>query len=131
VQPASTPEQAAAALAAAPPGDLRLLAPGIADQAALGTVLLRAGRAAEAVPFLERAAHRCDGFLAPVAQVRATAQLGRALEVTGDRAGACAAYQRVLDRWGATARSVTARDARLRATALGCAPGAGVTPSRG
>ena len=120
-----------AALAAAPPGDLQALVHSLANHAVLGTLLLRAGRAAEAVPFLERAAHGCDGFLAPVAHVRAAAQLGRALEVTGDHAGACAAYQRVLGRWGATtAPSVTTRDAQLRATALGCAPDASVPPQR-
>jgi len=124
-RPATTPEAAAAALAAAPAADLPSLVQGVADHAVLGTLLLRAGRAAEAVRFLERAALGCDGFLAPTAHVRAAVRLGQARELTGDRAGACAAYQGVLDRWGAGASpSATARDARLRATALGCAPAA-------
>jgi serine/threonine-protein kinase len=126
-RPAASRDAAVAALAAAPPGDLAIPVHTLDAHAAIGTVLLRAGRAAEAVRFLERAARGCDGFLAPVAHVRAAAQLGRALEATGDQAGACAAYHRVLDRWGATtAPSVTAREALRRATALSCTP---VTPS--
>lgn len=120
-RPATTREAARAALAAAP-GELRALARRIADFAAIGRLLLRAGRAGEAIPFLARAAHGCDGFYAPVAHVRAAADLGRALELTGDRGGACAAYQLVASRWGAaTAASATAREAQARATSLGCA----------
>jgi len=121
VRPARTPEAAEAALAAAPPGDLHVAVRSLADHAALGTLLLRAGRSAEAARYLARAAHGCDGFLAPVAHVRAAAQLGQALEATGDRAGACAAYQLVLHRWGAAGSSVTVREAERRVTALGCA----------
>ena len=87
--------------------------------------LARTGQALEAeleaLPALTRAATSCYALRFPVEQMRAVRDLGVAREATGDRAGACEAWQRVLDRWGrATPRSVTAEDARARMRALGC-----------
>lgn len=47
--------------------------------------------------------------------------LGRVLEETGDRDGACAQYAAILFRWGnAKPKSVTADKARARSKALSC-----------
>jgi serine/threonine-protein kinase len=121
---ASTTEEALAALAALPRfGALPPVAPlpAMHVDAAVGRTYLLAGRAAEALPALRRAAASCYGLRFPVEQVRAVRDLGAALAATGDRDGACAAYGRVVAQWGrATPRSVTAEDARARMTALGC-----------
>jgi serine/threonine protein kinase len=52
--------------------------------------------------------------------VRRSLLLGKTLEATGDRSGACAAYGEVLTRWGAAPRSVTADQARSSVKRLGC-----------
>jgi serine/threonine-protein kinase len=86
-----------------------------------GSVLVRAGRAAEALPWLHATAGSCTTFENPFEAIRARRWLGEALERTGDKRGACAAYSAVLARWGkAKPRSVTADEARGRALALGC-----------
>jgi hypothetical protein len=129
--PASTPEEARAALAAMPAyepitsyvsslwilfGDL-----GIPD-AAIGHVYLLAGKPAEALPYLKRAVAACADFDAVLAHTRAALDFGQAFEASGDKKGACAAYKIVLDRWGhAKPRSVTADHARQRVKALACA----------
>jgi len=129
--PASTPEEARAALDAMPAyepitsyvsslwilfGDL-----GIPD-AAIGHVYLLAGKPTEALPYLKRAVAACMDFDAVYEHTRAALDLGQALEATGDKPGACVAYKRVLDRWGnAKPRSVTADLARTRVKALACA----------
>ena len=59
----------------------------------------------------------------PFETVRADLALGQLHEQAGDTAAACARYARVLERWGhARPRSVTADEARMRATKLGCVP---------
>jgi len=95
--------------------------------AQLGHVLLLAGRAAEASRYLEEAAYACrtlygfSTFSSEVPIIRAAFDLGQAREALGDKAAACAAYSRVLARWGhATPRSITAEKARTRSTALRC-----------
>jgi eukaryotic-like serine/threonine-protein kinase len=91
------------------------------EDAIIGHVYVLAGKPQEAVPYLRRAVANCDVFLAPVAHTRATADLGDALAATGDKAGACSAYEAVVARWGkAKPRSITADTARDRARALGC-----------
>ena len=66
-------------------------------------------------------AKSCHALVIPFEHTRASDALGQALEATGDKPGACAAYKVVLDRWGkAKPRSVTADHARARSTALGC-----------
>jgi tetratricopeptide (TPR) repeat protein len=91
------------------------LLPGMHVDAVVGRAYLLAGRAAEALPALTRAATSCYALRFPVDQMRAVRDLGVARAATGDRAGACAAFKRVVDRWGrATPRSVTAEDARAR-----------------
>lgn len=119
-----TPAEAAEALAAlarfggVPP---YALLPGMHVDAVVGRAYLLAGRAAEALPALTRAATSCYALRFPVDQMRAVRDLGAARAATGDRAGACAAWRQVLDRWGAaTPRSVTADDARARMRANGC-----------
>jgi serine/threonine-protein kinase len=90
----------------------------------MGEVLLRAGRPAEARASLTRAAFSCHPFQDDIAMrdwARASLLLGRALEATGDASGACAAYARVVARWGGAKRSVTAEEARAAAKKLGCA----------
>jgi tetratricopeptide (TPR) repeat protein len=88
----------------------------------LGKAYFLAGRSDEALPYLERAAASCIGLESPVDTTRASLMLGHVLELKGDKARACAAYQAVLKRWGAAKpRSVSAEDARTAASRLGCA----------
>jgi serine/threonine-protein kinase len=84
-----------------------------------GRVLLRAGRADDAIPFLRRAAATCSWSLPQVLGARL--DLADALAQRGDRAGACASYTVVLARWSdAKPRSVTAEAARAAAKKAGC-----------
>ena len=120
-----TPEEAREALAlfpnVAPP---RVLAAKDFSVAMLGKLYVLAGRAEEAVPYLQRTVKSCFALLAPFVHTRANYYLGRALEATGDTAGACAAYGNVLARWGgAKPESVTASKARGRSRELRCAAG--------
>ena len=122
-EPAETPEEARAALAALPaysplppPRDLTMI------DAAVGKVHALVGRAEDAIPYLRRAAATCLVLDDPVARVRAQLALGEALEGT-DAAGACAAYAGVIARWGeARPGSKTAEEARRRAKAMKCRP---------
>jgi len=100
------------------------LLPAMHVDAAVGRTYALGGRAAEALPYLTRAATSCYGLRFPVEQVRAMRDLGVARAATGDRAGACTAWASVVARWGrATPRSVTAEDARARMRASGCPTG--------
>ena len=121
---AETPEEARAALAALPRfGGLPpyALQPAMHVDAVVGRTYLLAGRPAEALPALTRAATSCYALRFPVEQMRAVRDLGVAREATGDRSGACEAFRQVVERWGrATPRSLTAEDARARMRALGC-----------
>jgi serine/threonine-protein kinase len=90
-------------------------------EGAMGHVYLLAGRTDDAIEHLKRAAVGCDMFDSPVEHVRASLDLGTALEQKGDVAGACDAYQKVLAVWGnAKPRSVTADAARARTKVLAC-----------
>jgi serine/threonine-protein kinase len=116
-------EEAREALATLPPSGIPPLYPHSypLPDAGLGRMYLLLGRAGEALPYLRRAAQGCNGLDDPFGYVRAAVPLGEALEKTGDREGACRAYQGVIDQWGkATPRSVTAEQARARAKAAGC-----------
>jgi serine/threonine-protein kinase len=87
----------------------------------VGRTYLLAGRAREAIPWIESATRQCMVFQYAVDYVRAHLLLGQAREAAGDKPGACASYQMVLDRWGqAKPRSVTAEQARERIQALDC-----------
>jgi serine/threonine protein kinase/tetratricopeptide (TPR) repeat protein len=121
-QPAETPDEARTALGALawfrPPPLPRDLAP---VDALYGKVLLLAGRIDDALPRLRAATAACLAFDEPFAQTRAFSDLGRALEATGDKAGACDAYATVLARWGhASPHSVTAAAAAARSRSLAC-----------
>jgi serine/threonine-protein kinase len=121
-EPADSPSDAEAALVALP-GDeaTRAFGPIAFAAASLGRVELLAGRAADALPALEEGARVCAALTHPIDAVRAIERLGAGLETKGDAAGACAAYARVLARWGqARPRSVTADRARARSRALAC-----------
>jgi serine/threonine-protein kinase len=86
-----------------------------------GRVLLLAGKPAEALPLLRRASNDCFALDWPYQHMHAVLDLGRALEQTGDTAGACAAYARVLAKWGtAKPRSITADAAREGVRRLRC-----------
>jgi serine/threonine-protein kinase len=85
----------------------------------VGKVYVLAGKAADALPLLERATHTCSGFDGLMDNVRAWYWLGLAREQTGDAAGARVAYTKLLDRWGkAKPRSVTAERAQARLASL-------------
>ena len=86
----------------------------------MGRLYWLAGRPAEARPFLEEVANDCGTLLFPVRNTLASYQLGEVLAALGDKAGACGAYQVVVDRWGSAKESVTARAAAARGKALGC-----------
>jgi serine/threonine-protein kinase len=89
--------------------------------AAAGATFLLGGEIGEATRWLEEATRTCSTLSFPMEQTRAHLLLGKAREAAGDRAGACAAYRKVVDRWGrAKPRSVTADHARARAGKLGC-----------
>jgi serine/threonine protein kinase len=120
-----TPEEAREALAlfpnVAPP---RVLMEKDYGMAMLGKLYVLAGRAGDAVPYLQRTVKSCFALLAPFVHTRANYYLGQALEATGDTAGACSAYGNVLTRWGdAKPESVTASKARGRSRELRCAAG--------
>ncbi len=114
-----TPREAARALVvydqlhAALPPDMK---------AASSRTLFLGGRAAEARPVLEELAAGCYLALAhPQNWLRSHLYLGEIDEQAGDKASACGHYAKVLERWGhAKPRSVTADEARARATKLGC-----------
>jgi serine/threonine-protein kinase len=87
----------------------------------IGRVYLLAGRPAEAIAPLDSAAHSCEALLEPFDHTHSILALATALEQTGDIDRACAAYARVLQRWGhAKPRSVSADEAKLRWSALRC-----------
>jgi serine/threonine-protein kinase len=115
---ASTRDEAVAALAAMPAG----AGPddGFATTMALGELYLLVGRTDEAAPLFERTASWCDVVDEPYVPVVASLRLGQARESLGDVPRACAAYQLVLDRWGAAPVSASASLARARRRALGC-----------
>jgi serine/threonine-protein kinase len=124
---ALTPSEASAALAALPKyapltpfQTWDTIAPGGLPDAEVGRAYLAAGKPDDALPYLRSAVASCNVFAAPVEHTRAMLNLGIVLEKT-DKDGACAAYQKVIVRWGhAKPRSVTAEEAKRRATALGC-----------
>jgi serine/threonine-protein kinase len=126
--PASTKDEAKGALDAL--AEDKRLAPLLMIQGAFcvgmvdayaGHVYLLADRPTEAIPYLRHATNACMGLDNPFEQLHAQLDLGLALEQTGDRAGACAAFGRVLERWGhARPKSVTADAARVHMTKLGC-----------
>jgi eukaryotic-like serine/threonine-protein kinase len=87
----------------------------------IGHVYLLARKVDDALPYLTREDASCNVFWSPFVHMRATLDLGTALEAKGDKAGACGAYEKILDRWGkAKPRSVTADMARERVKALKC-----------
>jgi serine/threonine-protein kinase len=87
----------------------------------LGKAYFLADRTADAIPHLERAARSCVGLESPVDTVRALMMLGHARAKSGDRAGACAAYDGVVARWGAAkGRSVTLEETERERKKLGC-----------
>jgi serine/threonine-protein kinase len=91
----------------------------LALDAQLGRVLVLGGRPADAIPHLRRMVKSCAAISDPWAWVTASLHLGMALEATGDRDGAAAAYEAVIARWGkAKPRSVSADTARERLRAL-------------
>jgi serine/threonine-protein kinase len=120
--PAETPDDANAALA-----NLGTYQPipafkplSLADEA-IGRTFALAGRNEEALAALERATHNCFPIDHPIEHTRAHYFLGMVREAIGDKAGACAAYGVVTERWGAAKpRSVTAQSAAGRAAALHC-----------
>jgi tetratricopeptide (TPR) repeat protein len=125
--PALTREDAEAALAAKP--DVRplvsrpFLRPDLAEP--IGRVYSLAGQLDEGTAFLRTATASCallEGDQA-IFSSWAALDLGRALEQRGDVPGACAAYGRVLARWGsASPPSKTAASALARSAALRCSP---------
>ena len=86
-----------------------------------GRIALVAGETTTAIELLEPSSKSCDRLQIPFNHVRAHLWLGQAKERTGDRAGACEAYDYVLQYWGnAKPRSVTAEEAKRRSHVLGC-----------
>ena len=94
-----------------------------------GKAYLLAGRVDEAIPLLRRAAASCTILprvdfgvtIATIFWMRAHVLLGQALETKSDKAGGCAAYRVVMDRWkDAKPRSTTLEKAKARSKALAC-----------
>lgn len=86
----------------------------------IGAAYLRSDRADEAMPWLERATKSCRALGNPIEHTRAFDLLGQALETKSDKAGACTAYAKVIERWGRAPSSVTAAHARSRLRMLDC-----------
>jgi len=116
------------ALAAAPDADASGPAPSMDVDALLGIIdaytgriHLQAGDPAGALPSLQHASQSCMSFdFGPLA-MRSHWWLGEAQEKLGAPQLACAAYRKVIARWGhAKPVSVVARDAKRRAASLGC-----------
>jgi serine/threonine-protein kinase len=102
-------------------GPMPLYAPFTLGDAFIGKTYFLAGRPAEGLPFLRRAARSCLALASPFDHTTAHLTLGHALAALGERDEACAAYRVVVTRWGRAApRSVSAERARSSARALGC-----------
>ncbi|MEM1029366.1 MAG: protein kinase [Myxococcota bacterium] len=87
----------------------------------IGRVELLAGERDAAMDALGQAAQDCRVLQAPIVLTRAQVLLGRAREREGDRAGACRAYRKVIERWAASPESHTRREAVTRAEVV-CSP---------
>ena len=87
-----------------------------------GHVALLDGRAAQALPVLERAAKSCEALGDPIRHTHALLFYAQALEATGAPEKACAPYAQILARWGSAPESRTAGIARERRRALRCEP---------
>jgi serine/threonine-protein kinase len=120
--PAATPAEAREALDALPSfAPLRPLGSRPRDRGALGAVYALVGDADHAIPELRAAVTWCGASDELLVSMRWRLLLGRMLEQTSDREGACAEYGTILHRWGeARPRSVTADAARVRSKALRC-----------
>ncbi|WP_394849938.1 protein kinase [Pendulispora brunnea] len=90
------------------------------DELAAGKVYFLAGDTDTAVRYFRHGARRCQALRRPFEHTWLHLHLGMALERTGDTAGACAAYDVVLKRWGKEPRSVSAKTARARRASLHC-----------
>jgi serine/threonine-protein kinase len=121
--PAESPDEARAALDALPAFEpIPAFLPLTMLDAPIGRALWLGGRRDEGRARLERATRSCRALEHPFEWMGAWLWLGRAREEAGDKAGACAAFAKVVDRWGrAKPRSLTAERAADRAKALGCA----------
>jgi serine/threonine-protein kinase len=119
---AETREEATQALDALPPyAPLPVFAPQSVATGLVGQVYWLAGKLDVAIPRLRSAAASCVALMEPIGHTRMNLTLGQALEASGDREGACAAYEVVLQRWGkAKPSSISANRARERSVALGC-----------
>ena len=90
-----------------------------------GRVLTLAGKHAEAIPLLENALQICTNEHTSLWHTQDYAFLGIAREATGDKLGACKAYDWVLSHWGKSKQSLTVKDVVKRAKKLGCGASAG------
>jgi serine/threonine-protein kinase len=120
--PAETAAEADAAMKALPKyAPLPSFTPTSIAPGHIGKVQLLAGKLDDAIASLTKATSSCIALYQPIAHTRAYLHLGMAYEAKGDKAAACTAYARVMDRWkSAKPRSVTAEQAKKRQAALGC-----------
>ena len=114
--------EAEAKEALAAQGDFKVLDPDLALPVGVTYALGGADDVAqEGARLIRLAASSCQSLTNALPETRGLAVLGRALERANDVAGACAAYGRVLRRWGkAGASSRTGSEAAARSRALGC-----------
>ncbi len=123
---ATTPEDARDAIAARPSfPPLPRGAGDLGDRTTLeekvGRVYLLAGEVDEALTHLRVATAACPPLAALLNYLHAQEELGEALALKGDTAGACAAHRVVLSYWGdAKPRSVTADKSRAQMRRLAC-----------
>jgi|GEM_PF-1158087 len=115
-----TPAEAKDALAHAPTIDMHRLGKDGGVRADVGFAYLLAGRPDDALIPLETAAKACNWLRWPVSHTKALLHLGQAHEQLGHTEAACAAYQRVVSRWGSARTSATRDVARARSDALAC-----------
>jgi tetratricopeptide (TPR) repeat protein len=90
-----------------------------------GRVLALAGKYTDAIPYLENAVGICTSTEPTLWHTQNLALLGNAREATGDKPGACKAYEWVLTHWGKSKQSVTVKEVIKRAKKLECESTAG------
>ena len=86
----------------------------------LGKSYLLVGKPHEAIPYLERATRMCIETTLALWFVQNLARLGLAYEAIGDESRACQVYGKVLNRWGRSKQSVTAKNVAEHAKKLRC-----------
>jgi serine/threonine-protein kinase len=93
---------------------------GADNELAIGRVYLLAGQMNEAEAHLSRGARSCTALSSPIYNTQCHVELGTVLARRGATTAACAEYATVLQRWGRSSASKTAKEARSLSEEAGC-----------